>query len=137
MSLIKQLQEQDDLVLGYRTDVRKNINARKSLFENGVFPFPKEYLSFLKEINGIKGDDARVFGIDADEKSSFNDAVVQNIKLNRQDKDKVVVLGYNVFDYLVYDSGTKEYQFRDKEDDVIVSVFGDFETSVMALLGIG
>lgn len=131
------LQQQDELVLGGKSDSQKNISARKALFEKGVLPFPPDYLIFLKEVNGIKGDDVRIFGIDADEKNSLNDAVYQNLKLNRSDKDKVVVLGYNVFDYLVYDSAENTYQFRDKEDDAIVSVFGDFETASKALLGLG
>lgn len=133
---IEKLKSQKNLCLGEKADVHNNIAARKYLADEGMQVFPDEFFLFVKYINGILGDGSRLYGIDPEEKNSTNDAVYQNERLNRADKDKVAVLGYNTFDYLVYDGEANEYQLRDKADDVIVNSYDNLQAAITVLLGI-
>ncbi len=135
-NLISKLSKNEDFVLGGMSNIRENISSRKHLVKSGIMPFPTDYLTFLKKINGVCSPSSRVFGIELEEKNSANDAIRQNEKLNRHDKNKVVVLGYNMFDYLVFDNNTNYYQLRDKEDDAVIHIFNNFEDAVSTLLGV-
>jgi hypothetical protein len=133
---VNKLRAQNNLCLGFKADARNNIAARKYLAEQGMAVFPDDFFSLVKYVNGIFGDGCRVYGIDPEEKHSVNDAVFQNEDSDRKDKNKISILGYNIFDYLVYDSSVNKYQFRDKIDDVIVQSFDNIKSAITILLGI-
>ncbi|MBP3546030.1 MAG: hypothetical protein J6K16_02725 [Alphaproteobacteria bacterium] len=123
--------------LGGKADVRHNIDARKYLAEEEMAVFPDEFFTMVKYANGIRGDGINVYGILPDaENTNFKDAVYENERLDRSDISTISVLGDNEFDYLVYDNLAKEYQMRDKLDDVVTYNFATLEQAIKYMFGL-
>ena len=127
------LKSRDDLHFCSKADVHHNIDARKYLTEENMAVFPDEFFSLVKYANGIVGTNARLYGISPD---SEDDVVRKNEQLNRADKSTVAVLGSNAFDYLVYDTLVKQYQLRDRIDDMVIHSFDTLPPALVVLFGV-
>ena len=88
------------------------IEAQKRLVKEGYPLLPAQFIDFLKVCNGLRGESCAVFGIDPDDK--LLDIVDFN-KEHNASKSKVI-LGYDDFCFLVYDSSKERYALLDRED---------------------
>ena len=91
----------------------------QNLSESPYNIIPSEFISLVENINGIVGDCGVIFGLNCDCGYGFEDVIDVNTKLNRPDRDKVVVLGRNNFDLLVYNSANSGYEMRDRSNDCV------------------
>lgn len=119
---------------GGKANVHDNIGARKYMAASGMAVLPDEFFSWVKYVNGVKTDFAKVYAIDPQGESGFTDAVHQNEFLNRPDMATVAVIGEDSFDYLVYDAQNRQYQMRDKSDDEILTCFSTLKEALQFLL---
>ncbi len=135
--LLETLRKNKTIYFGGKADVHHNIDARKFLAEEGFAVFPDEFFSLVKYANGIRNDQAAIYAILPEEDDTgFADAVWVNDALNRQDRTTVAVLGETNFDYLVYDTKTKQYQLRDKESDDIINRFSSLSDAIKRIFAI-
>ena len=105
-------------------EIKDVIQAQKELVREG-FPFlPTDFLEFLRHYNGVKAADSAILGIpplphpDLDIKS-FNQEF-------NTDSDKVI-LGYDDFGFLIYDSQNKVYQLVDRGGVMVLEEFAEDE----------
>lgn len=117
-----------------KADVRNIISCKNNLKENHIVVFPEDYTSFVKNINGIVGDSISLYGVCPDSKLGFSDIAEENSSLTKFDKNRFIVLGYNKYDYLVYDEEEKAYQARDQFDGIVFERFRDISSAVSYLL---
>ena len=135
--IIELLRDSHKVSMGGKANVHHNIDARKYLSEEGMAVFPDEFFSMVKYANGIRSDGVNIYGILPDaENTNFKDAVYENERLDRSDISTVSVLGDNEFDYLVYDNTAKEYQMRDKSDDVVIYNFATLKQALKYMFGL-
>lgn len=134
--IVDKIKAKPGLHLGSKADVRKILDCKKYIEEEGIAPLPDDYSLFIKYINGLVSDVVRIYGIMPDTKIGLSDIAAKNEELNRVDKSKVLVLGHNVFDWLVYDWEQKEYQARDLGDGFIIEHFSNLENALKYFLGI-
>ena len=122
--VVEALRKSKKVFLGSKADVHHNIDARKYLAEEGMAVFPDEFFSLVKYINGMRDDTAQIYGILPEGSDlGLEDAVRENERFDRADKSSVSVLGSTIFDYLVYDGTSHQYQLRDRETDAISETF--------------
>ncbi len=100
------------------------IQAQKELVRAG-FPFlPVAFLNFLRHYNGVKAEDSAILGIPP-LKNPMLDIKMFNCEHNVA-ADKVI-LGYDDFCFLVYDTENKVYQLVDRSSPLVVEEFAEDE----------
>lgn len=134
--LVDKIKQKDGLRLGSKADVRKILDCKKHLEDENIAPIPDDYSLFIKYINGIYSDAIQVYGVSPETNKGFKDLLLKNEELDRADKYKVLVIGQNIFDWLVYDWEQKEYQTRDLSDGFVIERFPDIKTAFGYFLGL-
>ena len=97
---------------------------------------PLEYLQFLQKINGVKSFDACIYGCYEKSNSNFIDFLDKNILLDRSDKMRIITLGENTMDYLVYNKNNEVYETRDLNTDQVTFTFKTLEDALSYFLAI-
>lgn len=96
------------------------ITAQKELVRDG-FPFlPLDFVAFLQKVNGVSGVDSAILGIPPTANEQL-DILAFNMIFN-QTAD-MVILGYDDFNFLVYNHSLNIYQLIDREDNIVVEEF--------------
>lgn len=86
------------------------IETQKKLVKQG-YPFlPLEFIGFLNNYNGLRGEDSAILGISPRDKGL--DIITFN-EIHNGSKD-MVILGYDDFCFLVYDEMQKDYLLVDR-----------------------
>ena len=96
---------------------------------------PSEYISFIKEANGVKYNGASIYGVRTKKLDSFDDVVFNNLECN-DDLDKLLLLGDNEYDYLFYNKEIKEYQIVDKMDMEMLESYSELDDAIARILSI-
>lgn len=112
--LVELVIESEDLVCGDGIESRKLAIYNMELTKNGLPALPADFCGFLEECNGVLGDGISVFG--ANPEAPFADILSENIKLNLEEKADLLVLGFDDFDYLVFNARDNLFQLIEKID---------------------
>ncbi len=111
MNFIKTLQENGYRLQKTSFSQKDVIETQKELVKMG-YPFlPLEFIGFLKNYNGLKGEDCGILGISPADR--VLDILVFN-EIHNGSKD-MVILGYDDFCFLVYDEVQKDYLLVDRQ----------------------
>lgn len=111
-----------NIVTGEKLEAEALIVAQKVLCNMGLDFIPRSYADFLHKYNGVKYDDACLFG--ATVKDDL-DIIDQNEQT--QKPENTILLGCNDFDLLCYDYKKKQYQIVDRADFEVMDTFEDDE----------
>ncbi|MDR1693903.1 MAG: YrhA family protein [Lactobacillaceae bacterium] len=130
------LKKKNNLRLGRRADVRKIIAAKQYLETDNFAKIPDDYSLFIKYVNGVIGNNVKIYGVMPEVDMGFSDIVSKNEIINRSDKNKVIVIGSNSFDWLVYDWEQNEYQARDLDDGFVVERFSNIQAALVYFLSL-
>lgn len=122
--ILSLLSENNYIKLEAPLDVRNVIGAQKELTRHGVPILPEGFIKFLRCYNGLSCQDSCVLGIPPVNNSRL-DIVEFNEEFNNS--SDMVILGYDDFGYLVYNSSTKTYQLIDKDGGLVIEEFMEDE----------
>jgi len=108
------------------------IGAQKELTHAGFPIIPEQFLLLLRQFNGIKGEDGAVLGISP--KNKLLDILVFN-KAHNASAQKII-LGYDDFAFLVFDSAEQKYFLIDRTDGTELDDFleSEFSSAVSNIL---
>lgn len=115
--------------------VKDVIEAQKEILsQKGVF-LPKEFISFLKECNGLEGADSVILGIPPIKNERLN---LLSFNALKEMPPKVVILGYDDFCFLVYDADDNLYKLIDKEAKTVLENFEnkEWEDALLSIIHI-
>ena len=101
------------------------ISTQKELAHAGFPMIPEKFILLLRHFNGIKGEDSAVLGISPENKS-LN--IVAFNKAHNHSTQKII-LGYDDFAFLVFDSTEQKYFLLDRTDSAELDDFLDSEFS--------
>ncbi len=106
------------------------IEFQKKLQQAGFPPVPPEFLDFLKVYDGVLMTDSAVLGIKPvkRELDLFEFNQIRNTPGTR------LILGYDEFCYLTYDSSEKMYFLTDRDFGDDLDDFEDFETALSSII---
>ncbi len=123
--------DSDELWCGEGIDARKVLIYKIEMKRSRLAELPDDFANFLKECNGVRGSGCEIFAVNPD--GPFSDLIHENLK-NAMADTGALILGYNDFDYLVYDSEAVLYQLRDKNDMALNGNYADWDSAAAALL---
>lgn len=129
--LAKIIEDSDELWCGEGVDARKILIYKIEMKKKELPELPSEFADFLKECNGVRGSGCEIFAMNPD--VPFSDILSENLRAGMGSSGGVI-LGYNDFDFLVYDSENREYQLRDKDGMEISASYQSWEDAAAALL---
>lgn len=129
--LAKIIEDSDELWCGEGVDARKILIYKIEMKKKELPELPSEFADFLKECNGVRGCCCEIFAMNPD--GPFSDILSENLRAGMGGSDGII-LGYNDFDFLVYDSENREYQLRDKDGMEISASYQNWEDAAAALL---
>ena len=130
--LFQFIEQNTSLVKEKPLESKKIISAQKELTRAGFPLIPENFLLLLKHCNGIKGEDGAILGISPENKSL--DIVSFNITQNAS-KQKII-LGYDDFALLVYDTHQEKYLLLDRTDGMELDDFlkSEFSSAINSVL---
>ena len=129
--LAKIIENSDELWCGEGIDARKILIYKIEMKKKKLPELPSEFADFLKECNGVRGSGCEIYAVNPD--GPFSDILAENL-LAGMGGSGGVILGYNDFDFLVYDAENREYQLRDKDGMEISASYQDWEEVAAAVL---
>lgn len=98
--------------------------TQRELVREG-YPFlPLSYLKFLQAANGVMGVDSALLGIPPTANGEL-DIVAYNVMFNQT--NNMVIIGYDEFNFLVYNHAVQKYQLIDREDNLVIEEFTEDE----------
>lgn len=112
--------------------IRDVIEIQKGLLQSGFATLPESFIDLLKICNGIKGEDGAVLGINPENKS-LN--IVAFNKAHNHSTQKII-LGYDDFAFLVFDSAEQKYFLIDRTDGAELDDFleSEFSSAISSIL---
>ncbi len=123
--------DSDELWCGEGVDARKVLIYKIEMKRKGLVELPDDFADFLKDCNGVRGSGCEIFAVNPE--GPFSDIIQENLRQNMAGTGGLV-LGYNDFDYLIYDAETGAYQICDKDDMENSAVYADWDSAAAALL---
>ncbi|MBQ9271722.1 MAG: hypothetical protein IJ218_05625 [Alphaproteobacteria bacterium] len=107
---------------GEKLEPEALIVAQKVLHNMKLGLIPQSYADFLKKFNGLKFDGAYLFGATIDDDL---DIIDKNEQMSKP--ENTILLGYNDFDLLCYNTITMQYQIIDRNDFSVLDTYTDNE----------
>lgn len=129
--LAKFIEESDEFWCGEGVDARKVLIYKIEMKRKGLPDMPEDFAAFLKECNGVRGSDSAIYAMNPD--GPFDDVIEANLRAGMVGSGGIV-LGYNAFEYLIYDAEDSVYQLRDKQDLELEEVFENFDDAAAEIL---
>lgn len=105
---------------------------RRNLLRMNIPDLPKEYIDFIKQFNGASFNQGFVFGL-CPCGDFFLDILKENMLWTPRRAEQLL-LGYNEFDLLIWDSQSQTYQLVDKADGQVIQIYSDFNLAIADLL---
>ncbi len=127
------LDEYEDVEKGEPLDILLLPDYNKLLSLQKLPLVPDKWLALLKEFNGLWHDGAAILAV-APDGSVFGD--ILEYSLHDAPIPGVLVLGYDEFEYLLYDETVHKYQFYDKAEGNITYQTAEAEAAAARLLKI-
>ena len=97
------------------------MRTQQDLKINQIAPIPQDFTELWHHIHTLEYDGAFLFGINP--KSYYLDIFAENDNLDLPEKENLLILGYDEFDYLSYNQKNKCYQTIDKDTFEVVERF--------------
>jgi len=134
--LMEILQHHKEFEVEVPLDVKDLILLQKNFAKNNYPMLPLSFLHFLQHANGVSSGESVILGINASS-DELPDIVAYNQMFN-ETSDQVII-GYDDFDFLVYNHTAQKYQLIDREDNVVVEEYAenDLEKALTSVLHIG
>ncbi len=108
------------------------IAVQQDLKFNGLPALPEDFVRFLHHVNTLNYDGLFIFGINP--RSYFLDILSENLRLNLPQKENILILGYDEFEYLAYCAPHACYQIIDKDTLEVVETYADLTAAMKYLL---
>lgn len=134
-NLVKQLNGLSEANAGKPVETAQIILCQKELCQNGIAPIPQEYLEFLHHFNAFAWDGSFLFGI-SPFKDFFLDILRENLFTEHPQSDEIIILGFNEYDYLAYNTAISRYQIIDKSEFMVLNTYADCANAVRHILKI-
>ena len=126
-NLVKQIQA-DSHVLCEDSVNPVFLNACQNYLEDTYqMKLPKEYCLLLKYANGLHSPLATIFGVMP---ATISDIVGANEDNTLFNKNNYLILGYNSFDWLLYNQEKDCYQTYDKHDFTLIDTYSSLKDVV-------
>ncbi|MBO4294864.1 MAG: hypothetical protein J5896_05405 [Alphaproteobacteria bacterium] len=111
-NLLKLLENSTDFQKKPPLTPKDAILAQKDLTQAGLSILPDEFMSLLKIHNGLRSEDGTVLGI------HLRDDLLDIVTFNKHHNASLhrIILGYDTFNYLVFDSQQRKYLLIDRTD---------------------
>lgn len=129
---LKLLTRHEDVYTAPATDNRRIILYSLHLADFGLPAIPQEYQILLAEFNGITFDGTNLMGINPE--GPFYDILDENLAIDTD--DETLVLGFDEFDYLIWNPQSSRYQIVDIIDRVSFGEFAALEPALKRFLKI-
>ena len=107
------------------------IRTQQDLKINQIAMIPQAFTQLLHQINTIEFDGSYLLGINP--RSYYLDIFAENEMLSLPDKENLLILGYDEFDYLAYNQPEDCYQIIDKDSFAVLQRFSDLEQAIKYL----
>lgn len=134
-NLIAKIKTRESAELGGTIAVKDAILYQKELMKHNFPKLPTSFIEFLHSCNAVSYDGAKVFGISPKHKN-FLDIIKENSNNKLTQSQKMIVLGYDAFDYLAYNQEKSNYQIIDKQDLEVLEEYNDLELALLYILKI-
>jgi hypothetical protein len=131
--IAKEIISIEGLVYGEKLTAVNLEKSMEKMKKNNLDLYPREFLSFLKKVNGVSYDGASIFGIS--NVDVIEDIVDRNVELSHL-QEGGCFLGENEFDYLFYNKEAKEYQILDKIDMEMLENYSELDDAILHILSI-
>ena len=133
--LLEVILNDSEIECGGSLEMRRLMLYNHNLKEAGLAELPEDLMRFLHQANGIWFDGASIFGAEP-ASGLFTDIMSANLDLNRKDRDKVLVLGEDENDFLIYNEVIESYQIIDKIDGMVGAKYATIKEAVEHILKI-
>lgn len=126
--LIKQLQSTPQIYCEDSANISILKSCQNYLYDTYQIKLPKEYSLLLQYANGIHSPLATIFGVMP---SNLSDIICANEDNRLFNKNNYIILGYNNFDWLVYNQEKDCYQTYDKHDLMLIDTFAELKSVII------
>lgn len=133
--LLNIIAQNKEIGFGEAVDARKVALAKLDLKQKGLAMFSDDFAELLKTYNGLSNDGHYVLAVDP-KSSYFDDIVKFNEHAFLEDKQNCVIIGYDEFDYVVYNQKTNTYQVLDRYDGELREETKDLADAIAYILKI-
>lgn len=110
------------------------IRTQQDLKINNIAAIPQDFTELLHQINTIEHDGCYLFGINP--RSYYLDIFAENEMINLPNKENLLILGYDDFDYLIYNQTKECYQIIDKDSIEVLQTFSNLTKAIKYLFKI-
>lgn len=110
------------------------IRTQQDLKINKIAPIPHDFTELLHQLNTVEFDGSYLFGINP--RTYYLDIFAENEMLSLPDKENLLILGYDEFDYLAYNHAELCYQIIDKDSLEVVQRCSDLINAIKYLFKI-
>lgn len=133
--LLNIISQNEEIGHGEAADARKVALAKLDLKQKGFAIFPDDFAELLKSYNGLCNDGHYVLAVEPTS-NYFDDIVKFNEHAFLEDKQNCVIIGYDEFDYVVYNQKSETYQILDRYDGEIREETKDLSDAIGYILKI-
>lgn len=114
--------------------VEQIIHVQQDLKINKIAKIPQDFTELLHQLNTLEYDGTYLLGINP--RSYYLDIFAENEMLNLPNKENLLILGYDEFEYLAYNQTTQCYQIIDKDTLEVLQTFSDLVKAIKYLFKI-
>ncbi len=132
--LIQTLQNLPLMLTAKPASTEQIIRAQQDLKINNIAAIPQDFTELLHQINTIEYDGCYLFGINP--RSYYLDIFAENEMIDLPNKENLLILGYDEFDYLIYNHTKECYQIIDKDSIEVIQTFSNLTKAIKYLFKI-
>lgn len=122
-----------DAYKGRALDKEKMLLVQRKLKLNNMPMVPVDFVELLHQYNSLSYDGSHLFGVEPRDGTDL-DIVVENALINNTDREKMLILGFDDMDYLVWNEKEELYQTIDKCSFQMINKYKDCETALFDFL---
>lgn len=132
--LIQNLKNLPLILTSKPASIEQIIRTQQDLKINQMAVMPQDFTTLLHQINTLEYDGCYLFGINPH--SFYLDIFAENEMLNLPNKENLLILGYDEFEYLTYNQKITRYQTIDKDTLEVLQTFTDLTQAIKYLFKI-
>lgn len=132
--LIQNLKNLPLILTSKPASIEQIIRTQQDLKINQMAVMPQDFTTLLHQINTLEYDGCYLFGINP--RSFYLDIFAENEMLNLPNKENLLILGYDEFEYLAYNQKITRYQTIDKDTLEVLQTFTDLTQAIKYLFKI-
>ncbi len=132
--LIQKLKNLPLMLTARPVSTEQVIHTQQDLKINNIAAIPLDFIELMHHINTLEFDGTYLLGINP--RSYYLDIFAENEMLNLPNKENLLILGYDEFEYLTYNQTTQCYQIIDKDTLEVLQTFSDLVKAIKYLFKI-